>query len=145
MLAVSVPEVIPEGVAAAAPAAATAVAVAAAAVAVVVASGEAIFVKEVIIEAGGAVERAILHVRRTADISDSLGAVPVRVLLVRETLLDELLEVIGAGTTTIVLDVAVVVDQGAGVLKVSAIRAVDDLNLDLVIPVAVILALIEVD
>jgi len=110
VLAVSVPEVIPEGVAAAAPAAATAVAVAAAAVAVVVASGEAIFVKEVIIEAGGAVERAILHVRRTADISDSLGAVPVRVLLVREALLDELLEVIGAGTTTIVLDVAVVVD-----------------------------------
>jgi len=111
MLLVSVEEVIKPVAAAVA----TTVRVAAAAVAVVVSGSEAVFVEKILVIAGSAVKRAFLHISRTADISDSRGGETCRVLLVVHALGEVLLEVVAASTATIVLDVAVVVEQGAGV------------------------------
>lgn len=106
---------------------------------------EAVVFQEVRVEPVRAVERTLLIVFLSAHVIDFRAGEAVRVILVLEALREPLLEVVRAGSTTVVLSPAVVVQNGAGLLEVAAIGAVNDLNLGFIIPVAVPLAFVEID
>jgi len=114
-------------------------------VVVVVVVAEAIGLQEILVEAVGVIVGALLSVFGGAHISGGLAGISVEVVLVLETLLEVLLEVVKAGRAAVVLNPAVVVEDCARVLQVIAVRAVDDLDLVLIVPVAVPLALVDVD
>jgi len=133
---VSVEESVAEGVAGA---------VDGAIVVVVIVVLEAELLQKICVEAAGAVEVASGGVGGGAHVRGRLGRVAVRASLCGQALGDPALEVSGAGTSTVVLNPSVEVEDSAGVGEVVAVGAVDDLDLEAVVPIAVPLALVKVD